>query len=360
MVIRFLADDSLLNPEDVAALLGVSRPFVCKLMDTGELPVAAQNGTLRKVAASAAVAWRETQHRRVGEADRIAGAAEKEPTRTRAERHAVPAQADAHGSDADAMPTAHLPVAGTLTIGGWSIEVFCEQRLSLDPPAEDMFVGVVHGRIRIAVVDPALNDVFCGRAEVAAHAWGRVLGYLRTVAEPAAALEAANAAVFDPALPWMAGPMLCVAVVDLDPLQPLAVRSVRAGDTEVFLDRPVLTGSCFTAEANSRLAAARSAVGVGGSDPRRWAIQQAELSLADYACTPLGLAAVPRLQTWGPVRAVTAAVTTDGALTSSGDSLLLDAEALTRVCGQAPARQGAASPHGDRAVVVARFVGLTT
>ena len=82
MVIRFLADDSLLNPEDVAALLGVSRPFVCKLMDTGELPVAGRNGTHRKVAASAAVAWRETQHR-------IAGAAEKEPTRTRTERRAV-------------------------------------------------------------------------------------------------------------------------------------------------------------------------------------------------------------------------------------------------------------------------------
>ena len=89
MVIRFLADDSLLNPEDVAALLGVSRPFVCKLMDTGELPVAGRNGTHRKVAASAAVAWRETQHRRVDEADRIAGAAEQEPTRTRTERRAV-------------------------------------------------------------------------------------------------------------------------------------------------------------------------------------------------------------------------------------------------------------------------------
>jgi len=39
MDIRFLADDSLLNPEDVAALLGVSCAFVYKLMDTGELPV---------------------------------------------------------------------------------------------------------------------------------------------------------------------------------------------------------------------------------------------------------------------------------------------------------------------------------
>lgn len=87
--VSYVAEDSLLSPEDVAGLLGVSRPFVYKLMDTGELPVAVQNGTHRKVAASAAVAWREAQHRRVDEADRVAGAAEKEPTRTRAERRAA-------------------------------------------------------------------------------------------------------------------------------------------------------------------------------------------------------------------------------------------------------------------------------
>lgn len=86
--VSYVAEDSLLSPEDVAGLLGVSRPFVYKLMDTGELPVAVQNGTHRKVAASAAVAWREAQHRRVDEADRVAGAVEQEPTRTRAERRA--------------------------------------------------------------------------------------------------------------------------------------------------------------------------------------------------------------------------------------------------------------------------------
>lgn len=87
--VSYVAEDSLLSPEDVAGLLGVSRPFVYKLMDTGELPVAVQNGRHRKVAASAAVAWREAQHRRTDEADRIAAAAEKEPLRTRAERRAA-------------------------------------------------------------------------------------------------------------------------------------------------------------------------------------------------------------------------------------------------------------------------------
>ena len=86
--VSYVAEDSLLSPEDVAGLLGVSRPFVYKLMDTGELPVAVQNGRHRKVAASAAVAWRESQHRRADEADRVAAAAEQEPTRTRAERRA--------------------------------------------------------------------------------------------------------------------------------------------------------------------------------------------------------------------------------------------------------------------------------
>lgn len=87
--VSYVAEDALLSPEDVAGLLGVSRPFVYKLLDTGELPVAVQNGRHRKVAASAAVAWRESQHRRVDEADRVAAAAEKEPTRTRAERRAA-------------------------------------------------------------------------------------------------------------------------------------------------------------------------------------------------------------------------------------------------------------------------------
>ncbi len=87
--VSYVAEDSLLSPEDVAGLLGVSRPFVYKLMDTGALPVAAHNGTHRKVAASAAVAWREAQHRRVEEADRIAATAESEPVRSRAERRAA-------------------------------------------------------------------------------------------------------------------------------------------------------------------------------------------------------------------------------------------------------------------------------
>ena len=87
--VSYVAEDSLLSPEDVAGLLGVSRPFVYKLMDTGALPVAAQNGTHRKVAASAAVAWREAQHLRVDEADRIAATAESEPVRSRAERRAA-------------------------------------------------------------------------------------------------------------------------------------------------------------------------------------------------------------------------------------------------------------------------------
>ncbi len=87
--VSYVAEDSLLSPEDVAGLLGVSRPFVYKLLDSGELPVAVQNGTHRKVAASSAVAWRELQHRRAAEADRIAALAEHEPTRTRAERRAA-------------------------------------------------------------------------------------------------------------------------------------------------------------------------------------------------------------------------------------------------------------------------------
>jgi excisionase family DNA binding protein len=98
--VSYVAEDSLLSPEDVAGLLGVSRPFVYKLMDTGELAVAAQNGTHRKVAASAAVAWREAQHGRVEEADRIAATAQSEPARSRAERRAALRDAGqvAHGS----------------------------------------------------------------------------------------------------------------------------------------------------------------------------------------------------------------------------------------------------------------------
>jgi excisionase family DNA binding protein len=87
--VSYVAEDSLLSPEDVAGLLGVSRPFVYKLLDSGELPVAVQNGTHRKVAASSAVAWRELQHGRAAEADRVAALAEHEPTRTRAERRAA-------------------------------------------------------------------------------------------------------------------------------------------------------------------------------------------------------------------------------------------------------------------------------
>ncbi len=87
--VSYVAEDSLLSPEDVAGMLGVSRPFVYKLLDTGELAVAVQNGTHRKVAASAAVAWRELQHRRADNAERIAAAAEGEPVRSRAERRAA-------------------------------------------------------------------------------------------------------------------------------------------------------------------------------------------------------------------------------------------------------------------------------
>ncbi len=86
--VSYVAEDSLLSPEDVAGMLGVSRPFVYKLLDTGELPLAAQNGTHRKVAASAAVAWRELQHLRADDAERVAAAAKEEPTRTRATRRA--------------------------------------------------------------------------------------------------------------------------------------------------------------------------------------------------------------------------------------------------------------------------------
>ena len=46
--VSYVAEDALLSPEDVAGLLGVSRPFVYKLMDTGELPVAIILGDGRK------------------------------------------------------------------------------------------------------------------------------------------------------------------------------------------------------------------------------------------------------------------------------------------------------------------------
>lgn len=87
--VSYVAEDALLSPEEVAGLLGVSRPFVYKLMDAGELQVAAQNGTHRKIAASAAVAWREAQHRRADEADRLAASVATDPARTRAERRAA-------------------------------------------------------------------------------------------------------------------------------------------------------------------------------------------------------------------------------------------------------------------------------
>lgn len=78
-----VVDEDLLSPEDVATLLGVSRPFVYKLMDRGELPVAREVGSHRKVSAQDALAWLEEQDARTREADRIAAEAESSDDETR-------------------------------------------------------------------------------------------------------------------------------------------------------------------------------------------------------------------------------------------------------------------------------------
>ena len=48
------------------------------------------------------------------------------------------------------------------------------------------------------------------------------------------ALCEANRVIYDPTLEYMAGPMLCVGAVDLDPGSPTLLASARAGDCEIW------------------------------------------------------------------------------------------------------------------------------
>lgn len=72
----YVAEDDLLSPAQAGELLGVSRPFIYKLMETRELPVAQVRGSHSKLAARDVLAWRDRQLRRVESAEDVAAQAE--------------------------------------------------------------------------------------------------------------------------------------------------------------------------------------------------------------------------------------------------------------------------------------------
>jgi excisionase family DNA binding protein len=69
--LRVSRDSATLTPEQVARDLGVSRPFVYKLLDRGELPFEAV-GTHRRVPVEAVSEYLNAQQARVALADEIA------------------------------------------------------------------------------------------------------------------------------------------------------------------------------------------------------------------------------------------------------------------------------------------------
>ena len=249
--------------------------------------------------------------------------------------------------------SSHIPVFGMLHVGGWNLEVFCEQRMSPAAPADTFFVDVVHGRVRVAVVDPALNDMLTGRTRVAAQAWGETYAVLRSVPDPVDALVEANSVVHDSQAQWMGGPMLCVAVVDLHPFEPLILGSVRAGDTEIHAENFSLTGSYATPGTEERLKERKAELGTVGPNPLRWKTQTENLTADDYVTTPLGLVARPRLQTWGTVEGKWVSVATDG-VEPLADSRDYDCTRLFETCVK-ESRGVGSLPHGDRVLVFARW-----
>jgi excisionase family DNA binding protein len=70
--VAYVTTDELLSPEEAARLLGVSRPFVYKLLDSGEIPAAANRGTHRKITVQAALEWRDWQAQRAQQAEALA------------------------------------------------------------------------------------------------------------------------------------------------------------------------------------------------------------------------------------------------------------------------------------------------
>jgi excisionase family DNA binding protein len=72
-VVHVLADDRELTTQDVADLLGLSRTFVVRLIDTGKLP-AHHAGTHRRVRAADAIAYAQQRRKRLAAVDAIADA----------------------------------------------------------------------------------------------------------------------------------------------------------------------------------------------------------------------------------------------------------------------------------------------
>ena len=71
VALRIGALPQMLSPEQVGRELGVSRPFVYKLLDSGELPFE-RVGSHRRVPADAVAAYLEAAHERVRTADDLA------------------------------------------------------------------------------------------------------------------------------------------------------------------------------------------------------------------------------------------------------------------------------------------------
>lgn len=71
--------EALVSPEDAAQLMGVSRPFVYKLLDRGELPTVSQVGKRRRTSVSAALAWVEGQQAAAQVAEDVAELAAQDP-----------------------------------------------------------------------------------------------------------------------------------------------------------------------------------------------------------------------------------------------------------------------------------------
>lgn len=255
------------------------------------------------------------------------------------------------------MDRHHTPLSGSVQVGGWSLDFFLEQKHPVAPAAEDIFIDVVAGRLRIAVVDPAINENNPSAHEDAALAWGVTRAHLRSVPTPGAALCEANDRVRSllPGRGWMRGAMLCVAVIDVDPHSPAVLEAARVGDTEfhagVEAVGPIFSGSCWSTETVRELRERRRGL-VNGGDPLRWRIQEDFLSDKAYVSTPIGLVDDVRFQAWGTMPANRILVTTDGAVDDDGSVV----EDLRADCFRETGPL-VALPHGDRAVVRARFSG---
>jgi len=237
----------------------------------------------------------------------------------------------------------HLPVHGKLDVGGWEIEIFLEQRGALGAPMEAIFVDTVHGRVRLAVVDPAVNAENPEAENLAAGAWGILTGVLRTATSPENALTTANTLIYktySERAGWAYGPMLCAGVADLHPFEPLILGAARVGDSEIHGDGFALAGNCFTDECVKRLRALKGPI--HPSDPARWHAQRTNTNVDDYLSTPLGLTEPVKIETWGPTRTRHIRLCTDGETTQRTTADLL------QDCDSEPSGRHA-YPHSDRA-----------